>query len=112
MGRLLSPGLLRMMYFTGEPISAWEAHRLGMVEQVVTPKRLMPAAMELAGTIAAKSPIGLRMAKEAINKVEWMPVEEGYELEQQYSSRLLLTEDAKEATRAAIERRAPNFKGR
>ena len=70
MGRLLSPGLLRMMYFTGEPISAWEAHRLGMVEQVVTPKRLMPAAMELAGTIAAKSPIGLRMAKEAIKALK------------------------------------------
>jgi len=112
MMRLVPQGLLRMMYFTGEPISAWEAHRIGMVEQVVPPKRLMPAAMELAQNIAAKSPIGLRMAKQAINEVEWLQVEQGYEIEQQYSSKLLLTEDAKEATRAAIERRTPNFKGR
>ena len=112
MMRLVPQGLLRMMYFTGEPISAWEAHRIGMVEQVVSAKRLMPAAMELAQTIAAKSPIGLRMAKQAINEVEWLQVEKGYEIEQQYSSKLLRTEDAKEATRAAIERRAPNFKGR
>jgi len=110
-GRLVPPGLLRLMYFTGEPISAWEAHRVGFVEQVTTPKRLMPAAYELAELISKKSPLGLRMAKEALNCVEFMPVEEGYELEQQYSSKLLLTEDAREATRAAIERREPVFKG-
>ena len=39
---------------TGEPISAWEAHRIGLVEQLVSAKRLRPAAMELAQTIAAK----------------------------------------------------------
>ena len=111
MGRLVPPGLLRMMYFTGKPIDAWEAYRIGMVEQVVAPERLMPAAFELADAIAGKSPLGLRMAKEAINKVEGMQVEEGYELEQQYSSKLLLTEDAREATRAVIERRPPRFKG-
>jgi enoyl-CoA hydratase len=112
MGRLISPGMLRLMYFTGEPISAWEAHRIGLVEQVVTPRRLMPAAEELAAIIARKSPIGLRMAKEALNRVELMPVEEGYELEQSYSTRLMATEDAREATRSLIEKRPPVFTGR
>lgn len=112
MGRLIPQGMLRLMYFTGEPISAWEAHRVGLVEQVVPPRRLLPAAQELAEIIAKKSPIGLRMAKEALNRAEAMQVEEGYQLEQSYSTKLMHTEDAREATRAVVEKRAPVFKGR
>jgi enoyl-CoA hydratase len=112
MGKYLSPGMLRLMYFTGEPISAWEAHRVGLVEEVVKPRRLLPAAQELAEAIARKSPIGLRMAKEALNRVEFMPTEEGYELEQSYSTKLMHTEDAREAVRAVVEKREPVFKGR
>ena len=112
LNRIIAPGMLRLMYFTGEPISAWEAFRIGLVDQIVSPRRLLPAAYELAEVISNKSPIGLRMAKEALNKVEFMPVEEGYALEQQYSSKLLLTEDAREATRAVVEKRAPVFKGK
>jgi enoyl-CoA hydratase len=103
--------MLRLMYFTGEPISAWEAHRVGLVDQLVSAKRLMPAARELAQTIAAKSPLGLRLAKEALNRAEWLPVEDGYALEQQYSTRLMATDDAREAARAAVEKRSPVFKG-
>jgi len=112
MGRLIPQGMLRLMYFTGEPISAWDAHRVGLVEQVVPPRRLLPAAHELAEIIAKKSPIGLRMAKEALNRAEFMQVEEGYQLEQSYSTKLMHTEDAREATRAVVEKRAPVFKGR
>jgi enoyl-CoA hydratase len=112
MGRLLPPGMLRLMYFTGEPISAWEAHRVGLVEQVVPARRLLPAAYEIAEIIAKKSPLGLRMAKEALNRVEYMPVEEGYEYEQSCSTRLMATEDAREAVRAVVDKRPPVFKGR
>jgi enoyl-CoA hydratase len=112
MGRLLPPGMLRLMYFTGEPISAWEAHRVGLVEQVVAPRRLLAAAHEIAEIIAEKSPLGLRMAKEALNRVEFMPVEEGYEYEQSCSTRLMATADAREAVRAVVEKRPPVFTGR
>lgn len=112
MGRLLPPGMLRLMYFTGEPISAWEAHRVGFVEQVVAPRRLLAAAYEIAEIIAGKSPVGLRMAKEALNRVEFMPVEEGYEYEQSCSTRLMATADAREAVRAVVEKRPPVFTGR
>lgn len=112
MGRLLPPGMLRLMYFTGEPISAWEAHRAGLVEQVVAPRRLLAAAHEIAEIIAEKSPLGLRMAKEALNRVEFMPVEEGYEYEQSCSTRLMATTDAREAVRAVVEKRPPVFTGR
>ena len=111
-GRLVPPGLLRLMYFTGEPISAAEAHRSGFVERLVAPEALMDTAVALAGKIAAKSPLGLRMAKQALNGAEFLPVEEGYALEQTFSTRLLGTEDAREATRAVLEKRKPAFKGR
>ena len=112
MARHVPQGLLRRMFFTGMPIRAQEAHRVGFVDQVVSLDRLLPAANELAGVIAGKAPLGLRMGKEALNRVEFMPVEEGYELEQEYSTKLLHTEDAREATRAVLEKRAPVFKGR
>jgi enoyl-CoA hydratase len=112
MGRHLSPGMLRLMYFTGEPISAWDAYEAGLVQEVVKPRRLLPAAYEIAQVIAKKSRIGLRMAKEALNRVEFMQTEEGYELEQSYSTKLMHTEDAREAARAVVEKREPVFKGR
>jgi enoyl-CoA hydratase len=112
MARHVPQGLLRRMFFTGMPISAQEAHRVGFVDQVVPLDRLLPAANELAGVIAGKAPLGLRLGKEALNRVEFMPVEEGYELEQEFSTKLLHTEDAREATRAVLEKRAPVFKGR
>lgn len=112
LGRLVPPGMLRLMFFTGKPIDAREAHRTGLVERVVAPDELMPAAQELAQAIAAKSPLGLRLGKQALNAAEWLPVEDGYALEQSYSAKLMQTEDAREAARAVVEKRAPAFKGR
>ncbi|MGH8812449.1 MAG: enoyl-CoA hydratase-related protein [Advenella sp.] len=111
-GRLVPQGSLRYMAFTGEQISAWEAHRVGFVERVVAPRLLMPTAMDMAQVIASKSRIGLVTMKEALNRIEAMPVDEGYELEQQYSTKLMNSEDAREAVRAVVEKRAPVFKGR
>lgn len=112
MGRHLPQGMLRRMYFTGQPIDAREAWRLGFVQEVVPFADLHRTAAEMAAVIAAKAPIGLRMAKEALNRVEFMETENGYELEQSYSTRLMTTEDAREATRAVVEKRAPVWVGR
>ncbi|MYZ47152.1 enoyl-CoA hydratase-related protein [Propylenella binzhouense] len=111
MGRHLPQGLLRRMFFTGQPIDAAEAYRLGFVQQVVPGDRLSGTAEELASVIAKKAPLGLRLGKEALNRVEFMQVDEGYELEQQFSTKLMATEDAREAIRAAVEKRAPVFRG-
>jgi len=75
-------------------------------------ERLMTEVNELAAVIGKKAPLGLRLGKEALNRVEFMPVDEGYALEQEYSTTLMRTEDAREATRAVLEKRAPVFKGR
>jgi enoyl-CoA hydratase len=111
-GRHVPQGVLRKMFFTGRPISADEAYRVNLVEEVVPPDRLMDAARELAGVISEKAPLGLRIGKKALNEIEFMPVEDGYAREQIYSTHLMRTEDAREATRAVVEKRPPVFQGR
>jgi enoyl-CoA hydratase len=71
-GPLVPPGVLRRMFFTAEAIDAAEAYRVGLVDQVVAPEDLLPAAMGLARTIAAKSPLGLRLGKQALKEIESM----------------------------------------
>jgi enoyl-CoA hydratase len=112
LGRHLPQGVLRKMFFTGRPIDAPEAFRLGFVQEVVTPEELMEAAMRLASVIAEKAPLGLRLGKKALNEIEYLPVEEGYACEQSYSTELMRTEDAREAARAVVEKRAPVFRGK
>ncbi len=112
LGRLIGQGNLRKMFFTGLPIDAAEALRIGLVEEVLAPEQLITRAHELASLIASKSPLGLRMGKASLNEIEFMQVEEGYQVEQGYSTRLMATEDAREATRAVVEKRAPKFVGR
>ena len=112
MGRHIPQGLLRRMFFTGLPITATEAARWGFVEAPVPAAELMGKAREMAELIASKAPLGLRMGKAAMNETECQPVEEGYAAEQRYSTRLMATEDAREAVRAAVEKRRPVFVGR
>ncbi|MEY2431342.1 MAG: enoyl-CoA hydratase [Acidimicrobiaceae bacterium] len=100
----------REMFFTGETISAAELYRLGALRAVVARDDLMPTAMELARSLAAKSPIALRLAKESMNRVEDLPLKEGYRTEQDYTARLLRFEDAKEANAAFLEKRDPEWK--
>jgi enoyl-CoA hydratase len=111
-GRLIPQGALRKMFFTAQPIGAAEAYRLGLVDGLSKPEELMADAQRLAATIASKSPLGLRYGKKALNEVEFLPLEQGYPIEQQYSTRLMATEDAREATRAVLEKRKPVFRGR
>lgn len=112
LGRLIPQGALRRMFFTGLPIDATEAHRIGLVDVLVEPDELQAAALKLATTIAAKSPLGLRIGKKALRETEALPLEEGYAREQRYSTELMHTEDAREATRAVVEKRTPVFVGR
>ena len=112
LGRLVPQSTLRRMFFTGRPIDAAEALRVGLVSEVVPGAQLMQTAQDLAEVIAAKAPLGLRLGKQALNEIEFMEVDAGYAKEQGYSTRLMATEDAREATRAVVEKRAPVFVGR
>lgn len=111
MGRHIPQGLLRRMFFTGEPIDAQEAWRVGFVQEVVAADALIETARTLSRKIAAKAPLGLRLGKQALNQIEFLPVDEGYAIEQKFSTLLMKTGDAREATRAVVEKRAPVFTG-
>ncbi|MBM3670972.1 MAG: enoyl-CoA hydratase [Actinobacteria bacterium] len=102
----------REMFFTGEVVSADELYRLGALRAVVPHAGLMDAARELASSLAAKSPIALRLAKEAMNRVEHLPLKDAYRTEQEYTARLQRFEDAQEARQAYLEKRDPDWKWR
>ncbi len=100
----------RELYFTGELATAEELHRLGAIRAVVPGGDLLREARALAATLAEKSPIALRLAKEAMNRIEFLPLKDAYRLEQDYTTRLLVYEDSAEARRAFVEKRAPQWR--
>jgi enoyl-CoA hydratase/carnithine racemase len=107
--RFAPNGIVREMYFTGEALTADEARDVGLVNKTFAPGRELAAARLLAHRIGAQSPFALRMAKEALNGAEPLPVAEGYALEQQYTIRLGRSPDAVEAARAFLEKRRPEW---
>lgn len=110
--RLFSHSRLRRMALTGYRVSGPELYRLGVVEACTSPEELMPTAMEIAATIAAKSPVSTRMGKHTLNVIEDMSLRDGYRYEQDMTAIIGKTEDAKEAQLAFKEKRTPVFKGR
>lgn len=110
--RLFPHTMLRKMMFTGYRVPADELYRLGVVLEVTTPEGLMPAALELAQTIANKSPLSIGLAKQTLNAIEDMSLRDGYRYEQDMTAAIAKTEDAKEAQKAFLEKRAAVFVGR
>jgi enoyl-CoA hydratase len=102
----------REMYFTGERVSAAELHRLGAVRAVVPRSDLLATAHTLASELATKSPIALRLAKESMNRVEYLSLKDAYRTEQDYTARLATFDDAAEARSAFAEKRSPSWKWR
>jgi enoyl-CoA hydratase len=112
LSRLVGRYKARELFFTGETISAAELHRLGAVRSVVPRAQLLDEANTFARTLASKSPIALRLAKESMNRVEWLPLKEAYRTEQEYTARLQTFDDAAEARQAFLEKRDPEWKWR
>jgi enoyl-CoA hydratase/carnithine racemase len=108
LNRLLPQGVLRQLYFTGEPLSADEAAQHGLVNRVYpNGDALLRGARAVARTIAGKSPTGLRSAKDALNNIESLAHDNAYLVEQSYALRLARHPDAREAARAFLEKRQP-----
>jgi enoyl-CoA hydratase len=102
----------REMFFTGELVTAEDLHRIGAVRKVVPRGELQAEARSLAAVLAAKSPIALRLAKESMNRTEFLPFEDAYRIEQDYTARLLAFEDSAEARAAFLDKRDPDWKWR
>ena len=100
------------MMLAGKQIDAAAALEFGVVNRIVEPDELLVAAGELATGIAALAPLAIRACLEAVNEGLKLPFDEGLELERELFASLVTTEDAKEGTRAFLEKRKPVFKGR
>jgi enoyl-CoA hydratase len=97
---------------TGRMLTADEAQRFGLVARVVMKEAWLDEAKRVAREIAAKSPVSVRLAKEAIDAAFEVPLSAGLELERRVFYLARASEDADEGLRAFTEKRAPDFKGK
>ena len=100
------------MVLTGDFINAAEAHTLGLVAKVVPVEFLIEEAKGIAKKIAAKPPLAVKSAKEAVLKAFETSLGEGLEFERKSFYLLFASEDKREGMKAFIEKRKPEFKGK
>jgi enoyl-CoA hydratase len=112
LARLIGKGPALELLLTGDPISAQEAHRLGLVNRVVSPADLMPETRKLASALARKAPIAVQYIVECVNKGLQMSFTEGEAFEATLFGLVASTDDMREGTRAFLEKRKAEFKGK
>ncbi len=110
--RTVGKYLAMEMVLNDRRLSAEEAARFGLVNRVVPVERYLDEALELAQQLAARAPVALRIAKEAVNKALETPLTEGLAYERRVFYLLFATEDQKEGMSAFLEKRKPEWRGR
>lgn len=110
--RLVGEGQALKLILTGELIDAQEAKAIGLVDALVPHGELEERTLELAGKIADKSPVVLRLAKESVKNASRMCLDEGLRHEADLFALVFGTEDREEGVAAFMEKRKPQWKGR
>ena len=110
--RLVGVGMAKKMILSGEHISAAEAFRIGLVDQLVPKAELDAAVAKLCGKLASKSPIALAMGKEAVNMGMQADLRTGISIEARCFCMCFGSQDRVEGMTAFLEKRKPVFKGR
>jgi enoyl-CoA hydratase len=110
--RLVGKGRALQLILSGEMISAQEAYRIGLVNEIVPAADLITRAEAILKRIAANAPISVKFALEAVNKGLETSQSDALLLEASYFGLCAATEDKKEGTTAFLEKRAPHFQGR
>jgi enoyl-CoA hydratase len=110
--RLIGKNLAKEMIFTGKMISAAESEKMGFVNRVVAPDMLMEEVMKTANIIADKGRVALRAAKQSVDSGANTDLRTGISIEISNFAMAMASPDAKEGTRAFLEKRKPVFKGR
>jgi len=110
--RLVGKGRALQLILSGEMITAQEAYRIGLVNEIVPAADLIQRAEAILTKVASNAPIAVKFALEAANKGMETSQSEGLLLEASYFGLCAATEDKKEGTTAFLEKRAPQFRGR
>jgi enoyl-CoA hydratase len=110
--RLVGKGIAMQILLTGDMISAQDAHRIGLVNEVVPAAELIPRAEAIAQAIIKNAPLAIQYCLEAVNHGMEMTQEEGLFLEATLFAVCCATEDKQEGTTAFLEKRPANFQGR
>jgi enoyl-CoA hydratase len=110
--RLVGKGLAMQLVLAGEMISAQEAHRIGLVNEVTSAAELIPRAEAIAAKIIANAPLAVQYAMEAVNQGMEMTLASGLHLEASLFGLCCTTLDKAEGTAAFLAKRPPSFKGR
>lgn len=96
----------------GDTMPAADAWRVGLVNRVVPAAEVMPTALEMARRMGRNSPLAMRAAKEVMLACSGQPIGTAFEHEDEAIKKLMRSEDAKEGSRAFVEKREPRFTGR
>jgi enoyl-CoA hydratase/carnithine racemase len=110
--RLVGKGRALQLILSGEMISAQEAYRIGLVNEVVPAANLIARAEQILKQIASNAPVSVRLSLEAVNRGMDTSQSEGFALEASYFGLCAATDDKKEGTSAFLEKRMPQFHGR
>jgi enoyl-CoA hydratase/carnithine racemase len=110
--RLVGKGRALQLILTGESISAQEAYRIGLVNEIVPAANLIDRSEAILKEIIANAPIAIKFSLEAVNKGMENSQAEGLALEASYFGICAATDDKQEGTAAFLEKRAPSFRGR
>ncbi len=110
--RLIPQAKAAEMLLTGKPIDAREAYRIGLINKVVEPDKLMSAALDMAELIMKPAPLAVRAAKQAMVQGLNLSLESGLRLEKSLFEMLATSGDFDEGCRAMLEKRKPEFKCR
>lgn len=97
---------------TGRHMTAQEAWRIGLINEVVPASEVVSRALEYAEIIAANAPLAVSACKEAVIRSSGVALEDAYRIEAEVSARVMQTDDAREGPRAFMEKRPPVFTGR
>jgi enoyl-CoA hydratase len=109
--RLVGQGMASYMLLTGEMISADEGKAANLIERVVPPDQLMTEAKRIANLIASKAPLAIEATKRVMHKGLQTDLHHGLDLEAEAFGRIAMSADAREGTKAFLEKRPPNFTG-